>query len=352
MADRLSNYRNDDEIIKVSGHAWVRRLQITLKSFSLEYGIKLMKKIVFSMFIIVLFLAANPVWSTPLVNRIVAVVDGETITLFELQARLRHLIGLFEDVDIDELPQDQLDHTRHQVLEQMVNDILLKKEAEKYGIEVGKREIENHIREVRAENNLSMEEFEEHLEGEGLTLDEYKKQISDSIIRQRVLSMMVRRKVMVTGDEIEAFYKKYSGKYQEEKKISLQVILVPDVQQAASVREKITRGEITFDQAAATFSQGPNASGGGDLGTVSWEKLAPEWQQALENLDPGEISRPFEVRGSGALLKLEETHSNGTIPLSDVEDKIREQIFNAKLDARFEEYIEGLRERAVIDIRL
>ncbi|MCA1743039.1 MAG: peptidyl-prolyl cis-trans isomerase, partial [Desulfovibrionales bacterium] len=96
----------------------------------------------------------------------------------------------------------------------------------------------------------------------------------------------------------------------------------------------------------------PNASEGGDLGTVNLQNLAPEWQQALENLDPGEISSPFEVRGSGALLKLKETHSSGAIPLSEVEDKIREQIFNAKLDSRFEEYIEGLREKAVIDIRL
>lgn len=311
-----------------------------------------MKKNIFSFLIVILFLAANPVWSTSLDNRIVALVDGETITLFELQARLRNLLGLFEDVDIDELPQDQLDHTRQQVLEQMINDILLKKEAEKYGIEVGTREIENHIREVRSENNLSLEEFEEHLENEGLTLDAYKKQISDSIIRQRVLSMMVRRKVMVTSDEIESFYKKYAGQYQEEKKISLQVILVPDVQQAASVREEITRGEITFDQAAANLSRGPNASEGGDIGTVSWKKLAPEWQQALDNLNAGEISRPFEVNGSGALLKLKETHSGDTVPLSDVQDKIREQIFNAKLDDRFEEYIQGLREKAVIDIRL
>ncbi|MFN2269082.1 MAG: SurA N-terminal domain-containing protein [Desulfonatronovibrio sp.] len=310
-----------------------------------------MKKIVFSFLIIILFSAAHPVWSTSVVNRIVALVDGKTITLFELQSRLRHLLGLFEDVDIDEIPQDQLDQTRRQVLEQMVNDILLKKEAEKYGIEVGKREIENHIREVRSENNLSMEEFEEHLESEGLTLEAYKEQISDSIIRQRVLSMMVRRKVMVTSEEIESFYQKYTKEYQEEK-ISLQVILVPDVQQAESVREKITQGEMTFDQAAENFSKGPNASEGGDLGTVNLQNLAPEWQQALENLDPGEISSPFEVRGSGALLKLKETHSSGAIPLSEVEDKIREQIFNAKLDSRFEEYIEGLREKAVIDIRL
>ncbi len=299
-----------------------------------------------------IFLGVSPVNSSQLVNRVVALVDGETITLFELQARVKHLLGLFENVNIDDLPESQLKQTQGQVLNQMINDILLKKEADRFGIEVTRREVESHIDLVRSDQNMSQEEFEQFLQSQGLTLDIYKKQISDSILRQRVLSLMVRRKVLVTMEEVEAYYKDNIAQYQEDKKVHLQVIILPDFEDAVRIREEVARGEISFDAAAARFSHGPNSSGGGDLGFIEWSRLAPEWRQALDNLEQGDLSEAFQIRGSGALLKLIEKRSEGVIELSKVEDKIREKLFDSKLDQRFEDYIKGLREKAVIDVRL
>lgn len=299
-----------------------------------------------------IFLGVSPVNSSQLVNRVVALVDGETITLFELQARVKHLLGLFENVNIDDLPESQLKQTQGQVLNQMINDILLKKEADRFGIEVTRREVESHIDLVRSDQNMSQEEFEQFLQSQGLTLDIYKKQISDSILRQRVLSLMVRRKVLVTMEEVEAYYKDNIAQYQEDKKVHLQVIILPDFEDAVRIREEVARGEISFDAAAARFSHGPNSSGGGDLGFIEWSRLAPEWRQALDNLEQGDLSEAFQIRGSGALLKLIEKRSEGVIELSEVEDKIREKLFDSKLDQRFEDYIKGLRGKAVIDVRL
>ncbi len=309
-----------------------------------------MKKIIF--LTILILVSVSHVNSSQLVNRVVAQVNGETITLLELQARVKNFLGMFEDVNIDELPEAQLNQARQQVLDQMVNDILLRLEAEKYGLEVTDREIKNHINRIISENDLSEEEFENHLRGEGLTLDAYKRQTRDSILRQRILSMMVRRKVLVTPDEIESYYKENISQFQEDKKVHLKVIIMPDLEKAARIREQISRGELSFDKAAADFSQGPNPAQGGDLGVVDWKRLAPEWRQELDNLQQGDLSEVFEVREAGAVLKVVEMRSGGAVPLSEVEEQIRERLFNAKLDQRFEDYIKGLQEKAVIDIRL
>lgn len=301
---------------------------------------------------LIFFLTVQHSGATPLVNRIVAVVNGQSITLLELEARLKLLLGLFEDIRIEDLPESQLKQTKAQVLQQMVNDILLRQEADRFGIEVSDREIENHIRQVRQENDMDEEQFLEHLRSQGLTKEAYKKQTRDSILRQRVLTMMVRRKVVVTREEIEDFYHRNTSSFLEEKRVHLKVILVADFDKAVQVRELIKDGEINFDQAAADFSQGPSPDRGGDLGFVHWERLAPEWRQALDGLEEGDISQPFVVRGSGALLNVVEIQAGGAVPLTEVEDEIRREIFDAKLDQRFEEYIQGLRERAVIDVRL
>ncbi|MFP4083628.1 MAG: SurA N-terminal domain-containing protein [Desulfonatronovibrio sp.] len=311
-----------------------------------------MKKFIFILMIVFLCSASLSSWA--LVNKIVALVDGESITLYELQARVKHLLGMFEDedVDIDDLPEEQLKQTQKQVLDQMVNDILLRQEAEKYGIEVTEKEIDRHIERVRSENNMSPEEFEDHLQSQGLTMEAYRQQISDSITRQSILNMMVRKKVLVTDEEIEKFYKNNSSAYKQGSKVHLKVILVPEVEQAGELREKISSGDIDFDEAAVQFSQGPNAQQGGDLGKVEWKKLAPQWQEAIEGLESGQLSRAFQVRDQGAIIKLVESKSDTVKPLSEVKDQIREKIFEEKLNQRFDDYIQGLREKAVIDIRL
>ncbi len=309
-----------------------------------------MKKLIILLLFLLLF--ANPAASSSLVNRIVAIVDGETITLLELQSRVQFLLSLYEDMDIDDLPEVQLKETQRQVLDQMINDILLKQEAERYGIEVTDRELRGHVESVRAENNMTEEEFEAFLAEQDMTPETYKKQIRDTIIRRQVLSMMVHRKVLVTQDEIEQFYKERISQYQSDREVHLKVILVPDIEKAIHIKQDIEKGAISFDQAAAEYSQGPNPSQGGDLGLVNWNRIAPEWQQALAGLEQGNISSPFKVRGAGAIIKLVESRTDKVMPLSEVEDRIRERLYESKLEERFEEYIQRLRERSVIDVRL
>ncbi|MFO7729016.1 MAG: SurA N-terminal domain-containing protein [Desulfonatronovibrio sp.] len=311
-----------------------------------------MRKFIFVLMIMFLCSSSLPSWA--MVNKIVALVDGESITLYELQSRMKHLLGMFEeeDVDIDDLPEEQLKQTQKQVLDQMINDILLRQEADKYGIEVTEKEIDSHIERIRSENDMSPEEFEDHLQSQDLTMEAYRQQIRDSITRQSVLNMMVRRKVLVTDEDIENYYKDNSSAYKQGSKVHLKVILVPEIEQARELREKISRGDIEFDEAAVQFSQGPNAQQGGDLGKVEWKKLAPQWQEAVESLEPGQLSRAFQVRDTGAIIKLLESQSDTVKPLSAVKDQIREKIFETKLNQRFDDYIQGLREEAVIDIRL
>ena len=285
------------------------------------------------------------------VNRIVAHVNGDSITLLELQNRVEIFLGLFDNIDLDDLPPDQQRETKKHVLEQMINDILMRQEAERYRIEVSSREINDHIQQVREGNNMNEQQFEDHLRRQGMDMQDFRQQVRDSMLRQRVLGLMVRRKTVVTQDEIKAFYEKNQGQYQREKKVRLQAIVLSEYEEAVRLLDRIINDEYTFEEAARNYSQGPAAQDGGDMGLVRWNRLAPEWQEALKNLEAGEISEPFAMRGGGVLLQVGEIQSSGMIPLEEVQEDIRNKLFEDKLDQRYEEYIQGLRDRAVISIR-
>ncbi len=309
------------------------------------------KKIIFFITVLCFLIPLKSAQAGTAVNRIVAHVNGEAITLFDLQKRVEMFLGLFEDIELADLPPDQQKETKRHVLDQMINDILMRQEAERYQIQVSDRDIQEHIQRVQQDNNMDQEEFEKHLRMQGLTQDDYKRQIRDSMITQRVLGIMVRRKTVVTQDEIKEYFKANQENFQEEKKIHLQVIAVPDYDEAVRLLDRIQNGEYDFDSAAQKYSQGPAARDGGDLGLVRWDRLAPEWKEALKNLKPGEISEPFSVSGGGVLLMARDIQSERQIPLEEVKDDIRNKLFDDKLDQRFEEYIQGLRDRAVIEVR-
>ncbi|WP_291321324.1 SurA N-terminal domain-containing protein [Desulfonatronospira sp.] len=290
-------------------------------------------------------------WSSTPVNRIVAHVNGESITLFDLEKRVEIFLGLFDDISLEDLPPHQRKETRKHVLEQMINDILMRQEAERFQIEVSDSEIQEHIERLKRNNNVSREEFKQHLQRQGMRLEDFEKQIRDSMLRQRVMNIMVRRKTIVTGGEIQEYYDKHQDDFQKQRKIHLKVLVVQQVEDASRILQAIRNGEYDFNQAAQKYSQGPAASEGGDLGMVRWDRLAPEWRDALKDLQAGEISEPFVMQGGGVLLKVREVSAEGSIPLEEVKDEIRNELFDIKLEKRFDEYIQGLRERAVIEVR-
>ncbi len=285
------------------------------------------------------------------VNRIVAHVNGESITLFDLEKRVEMFLGLFEDISLDELPPVQQEETRKHVLEQMINDILMRQEAERYQIEVRDREIQEHMERVKKNNNMSQEEFEQQLHAQGLSLEDYKDQIRDSMLRQRVMNIMVQRKTLVTSDRIKEYYEENIENFKQEKRVHLKVLVVPRVEEVESLLDKIKDGDYQFTEAAEKYSQGPAASEGGDIGMVRWDRMRPEWREALKDMQAGEISEPFAMQGQGVLLRIEEIHDEGAVPLEEVKEEIRDELFDKKLEKRFDEYIQGLRDRAVIDIR-
>ncbi len=311
----------------------------------------MLRKVIISIIAVCFIFPLYQAESRTTVNRIVAHVNGESITLFELQNRVEMFLGLFDDIDLDDLLPDQQMETKKHVLEQMINDILMRQEAGRYRIEVSSREISDHIQQVREGNNMNEQQFEEHLRRQGMDIQDFRQQVRDSLLRQRVLGLMVRRKTVVTQDEIKAFYEKNQSQYQREKKVSLQAIVLLEYDEAVRLLDQIKNGEYSFEEAAKKYSQGPAAQDGGDMGLVRWNRLAPEWHEALKNLEAGEISEPFAMRGGGVLLQVREILSSGNIPLEEVQEEIRNKLFEDKLDQRYEEYIQGLRDRAVISIR-
>jgi len=327
-----------------------------------EKGEDMPKKITFYFFLLtsylLIFLSSSffspePVLAQEeIIDRIVAIVNGEIITLFELNEQVKPYLEKFRGKELGTAEKKAIWELKKQALDQMINDILLRQEAEKYKIKVSDMEIENFIRQFKQRNNLTEEQFLNQLKLQGLTREDYKREIRNNILKHRLIAAMVKRKVVVTQEEIEKYYQEHKQDFTKEKKVYLKLILVPTREEAKQIRDKIVSGKMSFEEAARKFSRGPGAKSGGDIGLIDWKNLAKEWKRAIKDLKEGEISVVFSLNNHGAILKVEKLQSGEPKPLKEVEDEIRNIIYQPRLEQRFKEYMRTLREKAIIDVRL
>jgi peptidyl-prolyl cis-trans isomerase SurA len=283
------------------------------------------------------------------IDRIVAVVNGEIITQYEVDERARPLLSRAGN---EKERQAILEQARKRIVESMVDDKLITQEAQRLGVSVTDAEVQNQIRQLKEKNSLSEEQLASSLLLQGMTRADYEKMLKEDLLRQKMLGAMVRRKVVVTEQEIRDYYEAHQTEFRRDKKVGLKLIVLPPGLDAGELREQIATGKITFDDAARRYSIGPGAERGGVLGEVLWKDISDQWREMLDGMNPGDMSKPFAFDRNTVILFLESRHAGNRAELEDVRAEISERLTRPKLEERFNEYIQTLRNKAVVDVRL
>lgn len=302
--------------------------------------------------VLVLSATAGPASARDVVDRIVAVVNGDVITLFELNQRFRPFVEQFQGQDLGEAEKRMLLDAKRQLLDRMVDEVLLRQEAQRLEIAVTDLEVQTQARQLRERAGLSERQFQEQLTLQGLTREQYERRLRDEMLQHRLLGFMVRRKVVVTSEEVRAFYEANKEDFAQQRRVRLGLILFDSQALAEEVLASIQAGELSFGEAAGRYSRGPGAEQGGDMGMFAWGDLSPNWRGAVEPLRVGDVSAVVLIQDRPAVIKLLEEEAGELKALADVEEKIRETLMEPLLDERYDIYMENLRNRALIDIRL
>jgi peptidyl-prolyl cis-trans isomerase SurA len=297
-------------------------------------------------------LLAGTAHAQEVVDRIVAVVNGEIITLFDVNQQIQGYLRQFDGRTMTGEEKKALDALRKKVLNQMVNDLLLEAEAERLQMTVSDVEIKNQVEAFKRQHGLNEETFLNQLKLQGMTRKDYEDTVKKDIMRQRLIGAMVRRKVVVTEEEMKAYYEEHKGDFSRDKEVELSLIIVDPSFDIEGLRQQLVNGEISFGQAAATYSIGPGAQQGGEIGVVRWDDMRDSWKEVLQGLDKGDTSQPFDLNGNQALLHIVDLIPGEVEPFENVKAKIRDILYRPRIENRYVEYMQSLRSKAVMDIRM
>jgi peptidyl-prolyl cis-trans isomerase SurA len=311
--------------------------------------------------------ATAPIVSRPsppsapgVVDRVIAVVNNDVITLSELHDALAYY--LYESKE--QVRPDQEEALRRRILERLVETRLQLQEATREQITAEEAEVEEELAQVQKRLKAgSRAEFEETVRAQGLTLETVKRRIREQVMIQKVVRRKVHMRISVTESEIEQYLLENREKLETGLAYQARhILLVPAAPadepaweaaraRAEEVWAKILAGE-DFAELARRYSQDPTARDGGDLGVLKQGELAEEVERRMLRLRPGEASAPFRTPLGYHLVRLEWKDSLSGEALGQAKQQIREILFRQKYAARLQAWLAEIRKRAVIDIRL
>ncbi|OXS30259.1 MAG: peptidylprolyl isomerase [Desulfovibrio sp. MES5] len=288
-------------------------------------------------------------------NKVAAVVNGQVITMFDLQKNA--LPDLLRSGLNPENPANakQVDTVFRKVLDLMIMDILIAQEAKRLKVSVSPSEIDNEIAKVMQGRNMTKQQFEEQLTRQKSSVAELRANIEKTLLRQKIMGMEVGRKVVVTPEEIQAYYDAHKSTMYDRSGLHMGVLVYSPKVNAASIAAQIRSGALTFEEAALKYSIAPNKEKGGDMGPVEWDRLNPEWESRLTKMKPGDVTEIFDLQGHKAQVHLFRPGGSSEMKILTLEEakpQIDAILRQPKAMERFDDYTGQLRKKAVIDIRL
>ena len=281
-----------------------------------------------------LALGAGAAWaqapsSVVLVDRIVAVVNSEVITSGEVA---RRLISVTQQLRQQGTPMPPADLLQRQVLERMIMDRLQLQLARETALRVDDLQLDRTVARVAEGNKMSLTQFRQTLERDGIQYDKFREEIRHEILLSRLREREVDNRIVVTDNEIDYFLSQQaeSPGVASEFNLAHIILRLPEQASPEEVSRQRARAEqvlaqlrqgADFSKMAAGFSDAPDALQGGAMGWRARDRLPDLYAQVLDALKPGETSgiirspagfhlvKLLERRGGGAPVTVEQTHA-------------------------------------------
>lgn len=247
-----------------------------------------------------------------LVDRVIAVVNDDVITRYELNEQKRAVAAQLKRQGVAMPPEAELDA---QVLERFVNERVQLQYAKENGIRADDETVNASLQRIAADNKMSMQQFSAALAKDGVTVSKFRDELKNEILLSRLRDREVESRVVVTDAEIDNYLAlaKAQGANQAEYQLAHILVLVPEQATPDQVETRRKRAEealrqinagTAFGQVAAVFSDSNDAAQGGALGWRQADRLPSLYADSANKLKPGENSAVLRSANGFHIVRL------------------------------------------------
>lgn len=302
----------------------------------------------------------SSMWPDPgtakIVDKIVAQVNNEIITLSELEQAMK-----YQRTTSGGQATPDNEAYRRQTLDMLIDRKLAKEEAKRYGMTVPEKELTKALDDIKQRNGFADDEaLSKALAKDGMTMAQLRQQLSEQIQLDRLMAVLVKDKPKVAEADIKRFYE--ANFTTPENRVHIKIIALPIAPDATPEQQEEVRAQAEkaliaaqqgedFDKLIKEYSKPGPGMPGGDLGFVRQTDLDPKFFEFLANLKPNEVV-PLKTPQGFQIIKLVESRMNQVVGLDEVRAQIIQILEREKMLKLFSEQMKDARKRALIKIMM
>ena len=298
------------------------------------------------------------------VEEIIAKVNGDIITRSEvdrdrkvLETELKARAGASPELE------QQINQRARDILRERIDGMLLVQKGKEMGITVD-GEVSKQLAEMQVQTKITdPEKFQAFVrEQTGMPYEDYKSEMRNYMLRQRVLRELVGRDITIPRADVQKYYEDHKAEFVREEQIFLREIFLSTEgkseaeiavieKKAKDLAARAKKGE-RFGDLAKQNSQSVTRDQFGDFG-IGFKKgdLDKQIEPLVWSQERGYVTDPIRRSNGFLILRLEEKHKAGQASLEEVENEIMERLYMPKFQPGVRTLLTKLREEAFLEIK-
>ncbi|MBN1946304.1 MAG: peptidylprolyl isomerase [Bradymonadales bacterium] len=296
-----------------------------------------------------------------IVDRIVATVNGEVITLSDFYIAVPIFVHLNQVPNTQMASRQGRQELAFAVLQELINFHLLDQQARQHELSVEPDVVDQYIDRISSQMETTTPQLRERLAQEGIAFEDFHEYIRMELTKLRVISIMVTSSITVSDAEVNAvFLERYPDTAVEVNLDLSQILLVPprgggeeEIEQtrqlARSIRDRIVAGE-SFEELAQEYSQDASRRRGGQMETIHPNQLPRDFANQVLGLMPGEISEVFQTRLGFHIVRLNRQWESESADVDRLRENIYREIQLSKQSTEIERYLASLHQDSIVQV--
>lgn len=299
-----------------------------------------------------------------LVEEIVCKVNGDIISRTELQKDRKDAEAALRRQGLagDRL-KEAVDNAAKNLLRERIDQLLLVQKGKELDLKVD-ADVNKQLADIQLRAKIAdPEKFQQFIHDQlGMPYEDYKNELKNSLLTQRVIRQEVASKMPVKKEELEQYYNTHKSEFQRQERVFLHEILVSTDGKDASgiaVAEKKAKDLVArarkgekFPEMAQVNSDNPVSSAqGGDIGSFEKGQLRPEIEAAIWNQPRGYVTDPIKIANGFEIIKVDDHQKAGLAGLEEVQNELTDKVLSPRMEAAIRTYLTQLRMEAFLQIR-
>jgi len=278
-------------------------------------------------------IALSPVLHAEMLNRIVLRINDRVLTLRDYQLRREDMVReILRRVQDAEERQRLIGQAGETVFADMFRELLLESRADQLGVEIGEVQVDTAVAQLRESYNIKTDqEFAAALAQSGLTVQQMRAQLRNTLRVQEVRGREVASRVKVEEEDLRRYYRKNLEQFRQPEQAQLREVVVLEeggasaeerTRIASEIRAKVAGGTPLTD-AVAEYTTSEVTSNVIELGWVSPGDLDKNLETAVWKLPKGSVSEPVPARGGLHLVEVIDRRESRIPPFAEVSAAIQ-----------------------------